>query len=220
MDKILVVDDEPGIRALLKDVLSAQEYDVICASRAGEALEVAALERPDLVITDVGLPDGDGVQVARGIREIPSDIPVLIMTGAPSAGGAAEAMNLGIYDYLWKPLDLAELSAAVERALSVRRLRRELSAVYLGLERFDDLKEDIERVLLRGLDAPAFQIGLDLSPLCGRIARALSNLGGDAATALQARLERVAASAVRLERVRGDELAIGVGGPASERRSV
>jgi two-component system KDP operon response regulator KdpE len=108
--RVLVVDDETPIRRYLRVVLGAQGYAVFEASGGREALEAAAAQRPDLIILDLGLPDLDGVEVARRLREW-SQTPILVLSVRESEEDKIAALDAGADDYLVKPFGTGELLA-------------------------------------------------------------------------------------------------------------
>jgi len=123
---ILVVDDEPDIRALLKDVLEDEGYRVVLAAQADEARAAVAAQRPDLVLLDIWMPGEDGLALLRGWQSgegLPA--PVVMMSGHGTIETAVEATRLGAYDFIEKPISLAKLLITVERALEAARLRRD-----------------------------------------------------------------------------------------------
>ena len=123
--RLLVVDDEPSMRDMLRIVLRKDGYDVHVASNGREA--VAALEQDvfDLVLTDIRLPDFDGVQVLREAKARNPDIVALTMTAYASTETAVEALRLGAADYFTKPFNMDELRLKVRQHLESRRLRVE-----------------------------------------------------------------------------------------------
>ncbi len=123
---ILVVDDEPDIRELVRDILEDEGYSVTTAEN-GEAARAALRERrPDLILLDIWMPDIDGISLLKEWAEgegLPC--PVIIMSGHGTVETAVEATRLGAYDFLEKPLSLAKLLLTVERALEAERLAQE-----------------------------------------------------------------------------------------------
>lgn len=119
---ILVIDDEPQIRRLVKNALQASAERVSEAATAREGLDVAAAERPELVVLDLNLPDGDGLEVCRDLRAF-TKAPILVLSARFSDRDKAMLLDAGADDYLTKPFSTLELQARV-RAL----LRRTTSA--------------------------------------------------------------------------------------------
>jgi len=118
----MVVDDEPAIVAMFRHIFSDADISVIAADSAASALEQIKSKRPDAVMLDIVLPDGDGLEVFERIRQIDAQLPVVIMTSGQDGQTAIEAMQQGAMDYLVKPLDVMSLNKVVRRALEVRRL--------------------------------------------------------------------------------------------------
>ena len=114
--KILVVDDEPPIRNLLRMGLAARGYEVLEAPNGRIALEL--LERkPDLVILDLGLPDIDGLELLRRIRGARESLPVVVLSSRGDEAGKVAALDLGADDYVTKPFGIDELLARMRAAL-------------------------------------------------------------------------------------------------------
>jgi len=116
---ILVVDDEPPIRRLLRTSLGAQDYDVVEAADGRSALAAIALEKPDLVILDLGLPDLGGIEVIRSVRQH-SSLPIVVLSVRDDERGKVEALDLGADDYITKPFGTDELVARIRTALRHR----------------------------------------------------------------------------------------------------
>ena len=125
---VLVVDDEQLIRWSLNDRLSAAGYRVVEAATATAALERHA-EGVDLVLLDYKLPDGDGLDVLKKIKEAEPDTLVILLTAFASVDTAVEAMKSGAFHYANKPFNLDEIALLVEKALETTRLRREVRAL-------------------------------------------------------------------------------------------
>jgi two-component system KDP operon response regulator KdpE len=113
--RILVVDDEPAIVRAVRANLARRGFRVDTAANAQEALE-HSLERPDLILLDLGLPDGDGLQLIRVIRE-QSNMPIIVLSARGAEGDKVRALDLGADDYLTKPFGLDELYARIRVAL-------------------------------------------------------------------------------------------------------
>ena len=124
--RVLVVDDEPDIRGLVKEILEDEGYSVTIAESAAAAREARRGQRPDVVLLDIWMPDLDGISLLREWSErggLPC--PVIMMSGHGTIETAVEATRLGAYDFVEKPISLAKLLLTVERALEASRLRRE-----------------------------------------------------------------------------------------------
>jgi two-component system, OmpR family, KDP operon response regulator KdpE len=117
--KILVVDDEPAIRRLLRSTLGVQDYSVLEAASVEEALEVLGREKVDLVILDLGLPDGDGLEVIRKLRP-DSALPIIVLSSRDDERGKVQALDAGADDYVTKPFGVEELVARIRAALRHR----------------------------------------------------------------------------------------------------
>jgi two-component system KDP operon response regulator KdpE len=114
--KILIVDDEPPIRKLLRMGLSSQGYDVLEASNGAIALELLA-RKPALVILDLGLPDIDGHDLLRRIRHRQEDLPIIVLSSRGDEAGKVAALDLGADDYVTKPFGMDELFARMRAAM-------------------------------------------------------------------------------------------------------
>ena len=120
--RILVVDDEPEIRALICDSITERSpYRCVGAASASEAVEAARAHEVDVALLDLSMPEEDGISLARRLRGCVRDLPVVLITGTQSFDAAVEAMRIGILDYLLKPFKMTELLDALERAVEWRR---------------------------------------------------------------------------------------------------
>jgi two-component system, OmpR family, KDP operon response regulator KdpE len=123
--RILVVDDEPQIRRLLRVSLGAKGYQIREAARGEEAMTITATDRPDVIILDLGLPDLDGLDVIRRIREW-TDTPIIVLSVREREAEKVKAFELGADDYVTKPFGMAELLARIQTALR-HRLQTEVA---------------------------------------------------------------------------------------------
>ena len=114
--RILVIDDEPPIRKLLRMGLSSQGYEVLEAPNGKAGLEQLA-EKPDLVILDLGLPDMQGLDLLRMIRSRNESVPVVVLSSRGDEAGKVEALDLGADDYVTKPFGMEELLARMRAAI-------------------------------------------------------------------------------------------------------
>lgn len=114
--KILVIDDEPQIIRALRTILQARRFQVLTAHNGETGLAVATAQHPDIIILDLGLPDMDGVEVCRKLREW-SQIPIIVLSVRDSEQDKVLALNQGADDYLTKPFGIDELIARVRVAL-------------------------------------------------------------------------------------------------------
>src|SRR6478735_8789791 len=118
--KILVVDDEPPIRKLLRVGLSAQGYQVIEAPSVKFALEEIVKDMPDLILLDLGLPGISGHDALRQWRSEALELPIIILSSRTDERGIVEALELGADDYVTKPFGMNELGARIRVALRHR----------------------------------------------------------------------------------------------------
>ncbi|MBO1361300.1 response regulator transcription factor [Acetobacter sacchari] len=114
---VLIVDDEPAIRRLLKMTLSSQSWRIAEAGTGEVALRMAAENPPDIVLLDLGLPDIDGVEVLRRMRASRPTLPVVILSVRDDERGKVAALEAGADDYVTKPFSMAELVARLRNAL-------------------------------------------------------------------------------------------------------
>ena len=116
MTKVLVVDDDPSLLKALRIGLTARGDEVLLAHSGAEAINQVALAGPDLVILDLGLPDLDGLEVCRRIREF-SDVPIVVLSAYGDERRKVEALDSGADDFVTKPFGMAELEARLRVAL-------------------------------------------------------------------------------------------------------
>ncbi len=140
--RVLVVDDERAIRRYLHAALIAQGYTVFEASCGKEALNMVVADRPDLIILDLGLPDMDGVEVTRQLREW-THTPIIILSVREQESDKIDALDAGADDYLTKPFSSGELMARMRVAL-----RRSVQTTSEPVFELDELKVDLARRLV------------------------------------------------------------------------
>ncbi|MBV8094086.1 MAG: response regulator transcription factor, partial [Acetobacteraceae bacterium] len=122
--RVLVVDDEPAILRFLRAGLASQGYVVSEAAEASRALDAVRQNATDLLVLDLGLPDLDGIEVIRRVREAGSAIPIIVLSSRSDERGKVEALDLGADDYVTKPFGVDELLARI-RAAQRHRLQEE-----------------------------------------------------------------------------------------------
>ncbi|MBX5491596.1 MAG: response regulator transcription factor [Chloroflexi bacterium] len=140
--RVLVVEDEPRYARLLALLLEREGYQVATASSAAAALEQATREPPDLVVLDLGLPDADGLQLCRQLREF-SDLAIIVLTARAGLDDRVLALDLGADDYLTKPFAPEELLARTRAVL--RRTGSERAAPAPPVVRCGELEVDFVR---------------------------------------------------------------------------
>ena len=133
---VMVVDDEPGVRAALERALRIERYDVRLAGDGTEALALLAERSPDAIVLDVSMPDVDGLEVCRRLRAAGDRTPVLMLTARDAVDDRVAGLDAGADDYLVKPFALKELQARL------RALLRRTEATRAGVLRFADLELD------------------------------------------------------------------------------
>jgi two-component system KDP operon response regulator KdpE len=144
--KILVVDDEPPIRRLLRVGFGTEGYSVIEAASAREAIDLARDEHPDLILLDLGLPDMPGHELLEKWRAEMLDLPVVVLSSRTDEAGIVKALELGADDYVTKPFGMKELIARVRVALRHRLQQQGERPVFQTGELSVDLVKRIVRV--------------------------------------------------------------------------
>jgi two-component system KDP operon response regulator KdpE len=141
--RVLVVDDEPQIVRALKVVLREADFEAVPAENASQALDLAAVRPPDAAIVDLVLPDGDGVEVTRRLREW-SEMPILVLSAVGEEEQKVRALEAGADDYITKPFGARELVARLQAAL-----RRTASAAEEPTVTVDGLELDFAARVVR-----------------------------------------------------------------------
>ncbi len=167
--RILVVDDEASARSGLEKLLKQSGYDVATAGDGVAALEVAASYAPDVVVTDLKMPNMDGMALLAKLREQDRDLPVIVTTAFGDVNVAVQAMRQGAADFITKPIDIDVLVLSIERALEHRAVRVEA----------ENLKRQI-----RERDGEGLQGLTGTSPVMQKVYRVARQVAGSKATVL------------------------------------
>jgi DNA-binding NarL/FixJ family response regulator len=183
MIKVLVVDDQDEIRAIVLAFLSAENYQTLSASSGEVAVSLAKRERPDLVICDVVMPEFDGFDVLQALQADPvtANIPFIFLTAKDTMPDVRTAMNLGADDYLTKPISLPDLRIAIQA-----RLRRQSQQIAQGarpdfsspepLHKLGLTKREAEVLLWVAQGKTSPEIGVILSMSTGTVKKHLEHI--------------------------------------------
>ena len=167
--RILIVDDEPAARSGLEKLLKTSDYDVACAADGVEAIDIAATFAPDVVVTDLKMPNMDGMTLLTKLREQDRDMPVIVTTAFGDLSNAVDAMRKGASDFITKPIDIDVLTLAIDRAVERRALAVE--------------SENLKRQI-RDRDGEGLQGLLGTSPVMQKVYRVARQVAGSKATVL------------------------------------
>jgi two-component system KDP operon response regulator KdpE len=168
MHQVLVVEDEPGIRQILRVLLEAEQYRVVEAETAARAELEARAHKPDLLIVDLGLPDGSGLDVIRSVRNW-SPVPIVVLSARTMEEQKVAALDAGADDYVTKPFGAPELLARIRAALR-RNVRTAQQQPRLAL---DAVEIDLARRIATGPDGE-----IHLTPLEYRVLECLARQSG------------------------------------------
>ena len=147
--KVLIVDDEPAILRFLRTSLSANGYQITEAEDGNGALKEAQRSPPDLLVLDLGLPDIDGFEIIRRLREAGSAVPIIVLSSRTDEAGKVNALDLGADDYLTKPFGVEELLARIRAALRHRLQQQGERPIFKS----GDLQVDLVRRIVTVRDA-------------------------------------------------------------------
>ena len=203
--KILVVDDEPPIRRLLRVGLATQGYVVIEATNGKTAIEQLGNSAPDLVILDLGLPDIQGHDLLQRWRAEQNLVPIIVLSSRTDEGGIVEALELGADDYVTKPFGVNELLARIRVALRHRLQQQGEKALF----RTGDLSVDLVRRIVKlgeqevKLSPKEYEIIARAGSVCRQGAHAQfpaeAGLGRNSGRAISSRLREATAPEDRAE---------------------
>ena len=166
-EHVLVVEDDDSLAFVLRETMSVKGYDTDVVPTAAALLERLKTTQYDVVLLDLRLPDGDGLDVIPQCREIAPDTPVIAMTAYGVRQSATEALRRGAYDFFTKPLKMAELEVVVGRALERRRLQQHIAALEASREPQTGFEELVgsSQAFIRVLDAARRVAPTDLTAL-------------------------------------------------------
>ncbi|MDP6379791.1 MAG: response regulator [Phycisphaerae bacterium] len=173
--RILVIDDEPEVCDVLAEtlVLSGNDWEIIREVDPTRALERMRDEPFDCVITDIVMPSMSGLELARSVREMSDDIPLIAITGKANLSSSIEALRLGFHDFLQKPFDLDEVRSSVARSLTRHRRRRQLGDKLAEVVQQNAILKASEAQLKEKLDLASHDLVLSSK----RLARQVRELG-------------------------------------------
>jgi two-component system response regulator PilR (NtrC family) len=129
LGRVLVVDDEENIREVLSNYLKNMNYDVVTAVDGQDALNRYEKGEYDLIISDLLMPNVDGLELLKRVRNIDKETIFLMITGYPSIETAVEAIKKGAYDYITKPFHMEDVKIRIERAFEKKTLKERLKTV-------------------------------------------------------------------------------------------
>jgi DNA-binding NtrC family response regulator len=170
LGRLLIVDDEVELMSALKETLGSQDYDVVGVTSGKDALKALVDQPCDLLLTDLMMPEMDGIQLLRKAGEIDPNLVCIIMTGQGTIQTAVEAMKLGAFDYVLKPFKLQTMLPILARAMEVLRLRLENVR----------LRQWVEQL---SFESPRYQL-VGASPVMKRIVELIEKVAPSDATVL------------------------------------
>ncbi len=177
--RVLVVDDKEMMRDSVSSALSRAGFEVQSASRASQAVEMIAASRPDVVLTDLKMPDMTGIELLEAIGHIDDELPVVLMTAFGTIETAVEAMRLGAFDYITKPFEGDELLITIKRAVNHGRVLRENALLKMGTMPTTDATRTASSTSLQGLDRL-----VGISPAMERVRQQVLAVAGSQGTVL------------------------------------
>jgi len=152
--RVLIVDDDVDVREAVREVMTAHGAEVVVVCSVTEALGRLESDRFDLVLTDLRMPDRDGLEMLREVKRIDETLPVILMTGYGDLESSVEALRLEADDFLTKPLNLGELQRIVARAVEKGRLLRENRRQRARLEHLNRIKSEFLANISHELKTP------------------------------------------------------------------
>ena len=169
---ILLVDDEEMVRNLLSRALRADKHLVVAVGSKREAFEQLSQTRFQLLIVDKNLPDGSGLSIVEGARNMGLDAEAIVITGYSDTDSAIQAVALGVFRYVRKPFDLDALRVDINRALETSRLRRALATRTAQLEKSND---DLQKALSMAREAESRRMQAETLATIGYLAAGVAH---------------------------------------------
>lgn len=145
MTTILVVDDEPGLRTVLSNILKSEGYNVIAVENGKKAIETVRLGNPDVMFLDIRLPDMDGLQILEEVKKINPGIPVIMCSGFDDVESAVRTVKMGAFDYISKPFKREEVLKAASKALEARGILTSTIPTVLPKEVVETKQKEIKK---------------------------------------------------------------------------
>ena len=165
--RILIIDDDPGLRRTLGDILRGKGYDLLIAESGAQGLALLAQESADLVLIDLGLPDMPGLEVLDRVKAAHPSIEAIILTGNATLDSAIEATNRGAFSYLLKPYAIDPLLLQIRRAIEKQQTREKMTRDSLELQKMNTELKALYSV------AQAISRTINLEELLSEVLRAL-----------------------------------------------
>ena len=155
--RVLVIDDDPGLAEVIELLLENEGHTPLHAATVKEGVERALSASPDIVVTDLKLPDGTGLDVVQRVRAGRPELPLILITSYSSLDSAIGALRAGAVDYLIKPFENDDFLQAVERALAMRRAPPLAIEAYIRdvVERYQDSHSEIQLARMLGIGRKA-----------------------------------------------------------------
>ena len=172
-DTILFVDDKQNIRDVFSTILKNKEFNVITCGEPEKILDVVKKVSPELIISDIKMPKVSGIELVKIVGNYDKSIPVILITAYGSISSAVEAIKLGAYDYLTKPIDYDRLKVLIKRILDQKRLRSENKYLKTELEHKYSLNnilgknEDMQKIFKFVKTVSAYNSSILIQGECG-----------------------------------------------------
>jgi len=138
-ETILIVDDEESVRKSLADVMRDEGYDVVTVASGREGIDALNETQPSLALLDIAMPEMDGIETLRRIREVRPDLPIIMVTGHGTIETAVKTTKMGAYDFIVKPPELQHLTLVVKHGIEESRLREENESLRRSIERRSEI---------------------------------------------------------------------------------